>query len=555
MSMKHSIGKKRFAVFFCLCLFSLAVISESVLFIRYGTPRSKLESEQFRYQYIDIYKKFFKKIHKGKDIVCVPQRQANNAKDFLLAKKPGTMRIFLIGGSVAYNFGFYNFEDDLKAVIRDRDFEIISCGMGAYDSYRDMLVEKEILSYKPDLIIVFSGNNEFYSKAKFNLCCYKLNNFLRKSWIYRIAQEYTLERLIKYNIIYYKETAERMMEYKKNMQIMTRMAKLKRVPIVLCTLPDNFRDSAPRGIPPLDKNYIFAHFLLTKKDYHNAVVLFKRFIENNPSNAFGFYFLARAYEGINDYSKAKENYLKSLELDFGNGRASIQSNNIIRAICKQGGAGLADLETAFIDMAPHGLLGKEQFSDECHWYMDYNPLVAAVIIKTLFQNAPVSKTFHPMSLKERGSREDLVEDVVKKAISRAINSDNCLSEQALSEFEMLYSMNPDAFLKARYSKNIIKKCFSGNLWTDISMADFESRWPNVLYHIGETCRRNEMYQEALERFNEAISLDKNLYLAYLGNALVYHALGDKKKTKENIDEAEKVSNNLTITYYKEILGF
>ena len=36
---------------------------------------------------------------------------------------------------------------------------MISCGMGGYDSYRDAMVQREILDYQPDAIVVMSGSN------------------------------------------------------------------------------------------------------------------------------------------------------------------------------------------------------------------------------------------------------------------------------------------------------------------------------------------------------------------------------------------------------------
>lgn len=447
------------------------------MIIKYGLAPTEQESRQFRYQYLDIYKKFFKKVHKGDNSVYVPQRLYNNAKEFLTVKKLNIIRIFIVGGSVGYNFGFYPFENTLRGLIPNKDFEVICCGMGAYDSYRDALIVKEILGYKPDLIVVFSGNNEFYDKFKINLWYYNLNKLLRKSWVYRKLQDWFLKQCAERGMVYFRDTKKRLIDYEKNIRLIVQMAKVKRVPVILCTLPVNFRDCPPIDRPPIDKQYLLSRYLLEKKDYPNAINEFRQFLKSNPNDAFGFYFLAHAYEGIKDYSKARDCYLKSVELDFSSGgRASRQSNDIIRKICTEEKVGFADLESAFVSIAPYGLLGREQFSDNCHWYMEYNSVVAEVIIREIAQNSAmfaniigshkdklrnhlISNNFP--SLKECGRRKDEVDGRINSAVWEVLRLGNDgLSERAISYFETVYLMNPDSLWAIRSSKDKIKKMLS-----------------------------------------------------------------------------------------------
>lgn len=63
-----------------------------------------------------------------------------------------------------------------------------------------------------------------------------------------------------------------------------------------------------------------------------------------------------------------------------------------------------------------------------------------------------------------------------------------------------------------------------------------------------------LYKEALSYFDEAILLDKDNHLPYIGRTLVYHVLRDRYKASENINRAEQIPNNLEAKYYKEILG-
>lgn len=537
--------------------------------IKYGLPPTEQESRQFRYQHLDIYKRFFKKISK-KD-KYIPQRLHHNSKEFTVTKDPNTIKIFIIGGSVGWNFGFYPFENTLKDLIPDKNFEVICCGMGAYDSYRDYLVEKEILSYEPNLIIVFSGNNEFYNKIKINLWSHYLNKILSKFWTYRRLQNWFLNWQAERGLIYFRNKKERIQNYEKNIRLIVKKAKSKGVPIILCTLPVNFRDCPPNGKRPLDKRYLLAHFLFEQGDYSNAVEEFKKFLKDNPDNAFGYYFLARTYDATKNYPKAKSYYLRSLELNYTyDDRASPGSNEIIRQICSEEGVGLADLELAFMNLTPHSLLGREQFFDNCHWYMEYNSLVAEVILQAISQNNKLcfritdfnsaklgsSLFYHNfLSLKERGRRKDEVDGRIKNAVWEVLGLGNDgLSERAISYFETVYLMNPDSLWAMSSSKDKIKKMLSEDFWTEEYIVNFEKHWPKILYYTGEAYRRRGLYKEALSYFDEVILLDKDNHLPHIGRTLVYHALRDRYKASENINRAEQISDNLEVKYYKEILG-
>jgi len=551
----------------------MVTIPEAGMRIRYGLPPCEPDPCQFKYTYVDIYKKFFKKVHeKGRD-VYIPQRTMNLARGFVAVKDANTVRIFLIGGSVAYDWyqwDLYKLENIFKDLIPDKDFEIINCGMCGYDSYRVYLVEKEILSYQPDLIIILSGNNEFYDKVKVNLRAYYTNKFLRKLWIYRKLQDHFLQWCDELEIEYSRDREQRLVNYGKNIRRIVRKAKAKRVPIILCTLPVNFRDCAPAEKYPLDKQFLLGKFLLENENYLVAEDTFKKFLKDKPNDSFGYYFLGRAYDKMENYQKAKENYLMALELSYGSGRASPSSNAIIRRICAEGDAGLADLEKAFMDIASHGLLGREQFYDSCHWWDEYYFLVAKVVVREIVQKVAVYllildpnkyklDSFPPpcnfISLSERGKRENDIKHI-NISVWEALEYPHELSECAISYFGTLYLMDQDSLWKIQFSKEEIKETFMNDPWLKeiIPAYIFEKQWPSVLYHVGETYRRLKLYKEALTYFNKAIALDENNYLPYIGRALVYHTFGDKGKAQDNINRADEFSESVEIKYYKEILG-
>ncbi len=97
-----------------------------------------------------------------------------NAQSFPAIKPPGTTRIVSLGGSTVYGHpyddrvSFSGFlREMLPAVDGSRAWEVINCGGISYASYRELLVLEELLRYQPDVVIVYSGPNEFLEQRTY----------------------------------------------------------------------------------------------------------------------------------------------------------------------------------------------------------------------------------------------------------------------------------------------------------------------------------------------------------------------------------------------------
>lgn len=572
-----------------ILIFILSIVTyEVILHLQRGSPPLESRYSQFEQEYyIEIYNRFFKK-------VCTPdgnifyetQRSNATAQKFSAYKNKNTRRIFIIGGSVAmgaFSDSAY-FENLLKYLIPTAKFEVICCGMGAYDSYRDSLIEKEIFNYSPDLIIVMSGNNEYFTPVRINPLLYKLNRLFRKLWVYRELQE----KLAKNNI-YKISRIDRLVNFENNLRTMVNTAKREKVPIVFCTLPVNFHDCPPKGMPPWQNKLFFSAWINLKEDKNleEARRKFELFLMEYPENAFGHYFLAQCYEGMSDYPHARDHYLRALNFDVPGDRSSPQRNEIIRHICNQRKEILADLEKAFIKISTNGLTGSDLFVDYCHWWGRYNSLVYKEIIQAITEyngadSSPITPFLYKMhNLKFLGEPDFLKAKIAvpeEEAFSKILFSiksiedfkfsfgslypikstlnSNFLSERAVSSIEVAYYLNPNLFIS---EKSILKKQISEKVyakWPGLAISsDFEEYWPIFLYHTGETFRRLRLYTMAIEYFSEAIKLNPNLWFPYLGRSLAYYALGFKNDAQKDIEEADKKSvHHALVNLYRDHYG-
>jgi hypothetical protein len=87
---------------------------------------------------------------------------------FAAVKPPDEFRVFCLGGSTVLGHPFSIetsfttwLELSLRAADPSRRWEVVNCAGVSYATYREAIVVEELLGYKPDLIILCTGHNEF----------------------------------------------------------------------------------------------------------------------------------------------------------------------------------------------------------------------------------------------------------------------------------------------------------------------------------------------------------------------------------------------------------
>lgn len=97
-----------------------------------------------------------------------------NQVSFPVKKPAETTRVFCLGGSTTYGRPFDGrtsfsrwLEELLKASAPGRNFEVINTGGISYASYRIVPIIREVLGYHPDLLILYTGHNEFLERRTY----------------------------------------------------------------------------------------------------------------------------------------------------------------------------------------------------------------------------------------------------------------------------------------------------------------------------------------------------------------------------------------------------
>ncbi len=110
----------------------------------------------------------------GKLVIGPERLHLFRPTSFAQVKPAGTFRVFALGGSTTQGEP-YSTETAFPAWLRlnlqarcaGREFEVINCGGLSYASYRVLAILREVLEYKPDLIVIYTGHNEFLERRTY----------------------------------------------------------------------------------------------------------------------------------------------------------------------------------------------------------------------------------------------------------------------------------------------------------------------------------------------------------------------------------------------------
>ena len=517
--------------------------AEAALRIRLGVPPPDREWPELDSNYSDIREDFFRLRFDpaSRRAVYATNRRGAGRQEFLAVKPEGLVRIFVVGGSVA--IGYVNedvvrLREFLRKSVPGTAFEVIGCGMAGYDSYRDALIQREILAYHPDAIVLMSGNNEYYSPERVDPRLYRLTRALRKSWVFRLP----LERLRARRSPGPPTLPERLANFEANLESMARRAKARGVPMIFCTLPANIRDVPPmRSPPPGDPAYFDARAALEEGDAVNASRLLEPYVRAHPSEPFGHYLLGRSLDRMRLYARAREQYLLALDGDDPGERCSPARNAIIRRVAKENGMILADLDDAFTASAEHRLPDGHQFADAMHWRNEYYPFVSWTILRSIYDSARSGGSFLSPAGRWRWgwferekngileppigaeSLDEMGDEAIYKAMSCIVPTRGEFSEAALAMLDGEARRNPGRldFLTRSYEN--VHSAFARDGWPPTDQ--FQGAWGAISLHVGEVHRRRREYAEALRFFGEARRQDPGADRPLLYEAATLFALG------------------------------
>ncbi len=343
------------------------------------------------------------------------------------AEKPrGGFRVFLLGGSAAggwpYDLGGYSIADHLDkklgVLFPERSIEVINAAGGTYASHRVRFVFDEVIDYDPDLIVVYTGNNEFLESFVFRpqlpAGAWKHLAVARIVHRARLAREgskpsfdvesYNLADQAANRLSYafgrasrYRRDPEQFRavveSFRHNLDWMARIAAERGVPIVFLDVPVNLKDWQPNasrhreGLSGPERRRWRESFAaglaaVEAEDPEGAVEALTRATEHDPEYAEAWYYLGRSLLALGRNAEAREALLEALERDAYPFRAIPPLWSVIEEVAAQHGVPRVAITRALEEASPDGILGAETLVDYVHLSEASQERVAHEVLRT-----------------------------------------------------------------------------------------------------------------------------------------------------------------------------
>ena len=326
-------------------------------------------------------------------------------------KAPGTFRIFVIGESAAMGFPdpSCSFARALEAMLRARypgtRCEVINASMVAINSHVALPIARQCLDHEADLLVVHLGNNEVigpfgaagvlgafapsrgviqanlaikrtHTGQLFNRLVRSLGSDAKspKAWK-------GMGMFVNSHLRFSDPRLETIYaHHRANLEEICQSANAAGVPVLLCTIPVNLKDSAPfASLHAVD--LAAEQKVLWEKEYQAGVALEA---EAKLAEALGRYQeaeridgtfadlafrIARCHAGLAHAEEAQKYYSRARDLDALRFRSDGRINQTIREVAAAHagkGVGLVDAERSFALDSPGQIPGATLFLEHVH---------------------------------------------------------------------------------------------------------------------------------------------------------------------------------------------
>jgi tetratricopeptide (TPR) repeat protein len=347
---------------------------------------------------------------------------------FPAEKRSKTFRIFCLGGSASAGwphpaseiYSVY-LQEALQRAFPEREIEVINASAHAYAAYRVRMIFEEVVNYEPDLIVLYSGNNEFVEQRTYfdntgplipllatanKLVTFRLVRGALARWLFpdnalsggrRDDVSYSIWSKLEKFALHLRsdplQFARLKAHYAYSIEAMVRKAQERHLPVILVTVPVNLRDWMPNvsyeslsgaEAAPWLEHLRAGRAALLRHNPEFAIRSFEQAIGLDPLHAGSHFYLARAYEQLESYENAIEHYDHARELDHNPFRALSAFNTTLRNLVSHfENAYVAEAEMAFRLASTPLAPGFDLLLDYVHPTKQGNLIIAQTVFNTI----------------------------------------------------------------------------------------------------------------------------------------------------------------------------
>jgi tetratricopeptide (TPR) repeat protein len=328
------------------------------------------------------------------------------------AEKPrGTFRIFVLGESAAMGDPdpAYGFSRYLEVMLRERfpamNFEVVNTGSVAINSHVLLPIAKGLASERPDLFILYSGNNEVVgpygpgtalTSSGMSLPVIRTSIFVRSTRIGQLltklgtqkrewgGMEMFLDKQVPARSPLMKHVYE---NFASNLRDTIAIARRSGAGVIVATIATNLKDCAPFASmhrEDLGQDALRSWSALVQqgsdlengRSYADALKAYLSAQQIDDQYAELEFRIARCLWRLGDYRAAQEHFSRARDLDTLRFRADSKINDINRSVAASSGAELVDADEIFASKSPNGIVGSELVYEHVHLTPEGNYLLA-----------------------------------------------------------------------------------------------------------------------------------------------------------------------------------
>ena len=349
-------------------------------------------------------------------------------------KPQGTFRIFVLGESAAMGDPdpAYAFSRYLDVMLRQRfphmNFEVVNTGSVAINSHVLLPITKGLAKQRPDVFIIYSGNNEVVgpygpgtalTSSAMSLPIVRASIFLRSTRIGQLltklgtqkrewgGMEMFLDKQVPASSPLLKSTYA---NFESNLRDTVEVARGSGAHVIVSTVATNLKDCAPfasqhrEGLSPADLSSwstLVQQGAAFESDhaYDDALKAYLAALQIDDQYAELEFRIARTMAKKGDTQAANHHYQRARDLDTLRFRADSKINDINRSVATSvSGAELVDADALFAQQSSIGITGSDLVYEHVHMTPHGNYLLArAMFLKIASQIAghPIAESEVP----------------------------------------------------------------------------------------------------------------------------------------------------------------
>ncbi|HET6181615.1 MAG TPA: tetratricopeptide repeat protein [Candidatus Sulfotelmatobacter sp.] len=348
------------------------------------------------------------------------------------AEKPqGTYRIFVLGESAAMGDPdpAYAFSRYLEVMLRERypsmKFEVVNTGSVAINSHVLLPIARGLANQKPDLFIIYSGNNEVVgpygpgtalTASGMSLPVIRASIFFHSTRIGQLLTKVGTRKREWGGMAMFLDKQVResspLMQYayqnfERNLRDTIATARDAGARVLVSTVAINLKDCAPfgslhrEGLTPDDLHAWTALLqqgtdLENARSYAEAMKAYLAASKIDDQYAELEFRMARSLRMLGDYTGAKQHFARARDLDTLRFRADSKINDINRSTAASSGAELVDADDVLSKQSPNGIIGGELVYEHVHLTPLGNYLLARAMFLQVASKLPFQSE-HPVS--------------------------------------------------------------------------------------------------------------------------------------------------------------